>query len=169
MNTIKYDYLIVGSGLYGATYAYFAKQAGKKCLVIDKRPHLGGNLWCDEVNGINVHHYGAHIFHTSNDDVWNFVNSFVKFNRYTNSPIAIFKNKVYNLPFNMNTFSKMWGVATPLEAETIIQSQRKVALEKMQAMGVLEPRNLEEQGRKRHFLGRGLCRLCRHKPKKTYC
>lgn len=145
MNTIKYDYLIVGSGLYGATYAYFAKQAGKKCLVIDKRPHLGGNLWCDEVNGINVHHYGAHIFHTSNDDVWNFVNSFVKFNRYTNSPIAIFKNKVYNLPFNMNTFSKMWGVATPLEAETIIQSQRKVALEKMQAMGVLEPRNLEEQ------------------------
>jgi len=104
------DYLIVGSGLYGATFAHFARKAGKRCLVIDKRPQLGGNLYCENVKGINVHKYGAHIFHTSNKDVWDFVNSIVPFNRYTNSPIANYKGQLYNLPFNMNTFNRMWGV-----------------------------------------------------------
>lgn len=112
----KYHYLIVGSGLYGATFAYKAKKAGKKCLVIDKRPHLGGNIYCEHIEGINVHKYGAHIFHTSNKQVWEFVNSIVEFNRYTNSPIANYKGKQYNLPFSMNTFYQMWGVLTYGEA-----------------------------------------------------
>ena len=112
-----YDYLIVGSGLFGATFAYRARQAGKKCIVIDKRPHLGGNVYCEKIEGINVHKYGAHIFHTSNKKVWNFVNSIVEFNRYTNSPVANYQGKLYNLPFNMNTFYQMWGVVTPQQAK----------------------------------------------------
>lgn len=141
----KYDYLIVGSGLFGATFAYKARQAGKKCLVIDKRPHLGGNVYCENVEGINVHKYGAHIFHTSNRQVWDFVNSIVEFNRYTNSPVANYKGKLYNLPFNMNTFYQMWGVTTPEEAQAKIDEQKAEAIAKMKADGVTEPRNLEEQ------------------------
>ena len=153
----KYDYLIVGSGLFGATFAYRAKQAGKKCLVIDKRPHLGGNVYCSPIRislsgkgdggeaVINVHKYGAHIFHTSNKEVWDFVNSFVEFNRYTNSPIANYKGKQYNLPFNMNTFYQMWGVLTPEEAKAKIEEQKAEAVAAMRAAGVTEPRNLEEQ------------------------
>ncbi len=141
----QYDYLIVGSGLFGATFAYFAKKQGKKCLVIDKRPHLGGNVYCENIEGINVHKYGAHIFHTSNKEVWDFVNSIVEFNRYTNSPVANYKGKLYNLPFNMNTFYQMWGVTTPEEAQAKIDEQRAEAVTKMQADGVTEPRNLEEQ------------------------
>ena len=129
----EYDYLIVGSGLFGATFAYFAKQAGKKCLVIEKRSHLGGNIYCEEQHGINVHKYGAHIFHTSNKAVWDFVNSLVPFNRYTNSPVANYKGKLYNLPFNMNTFYQMWGVTTPEEAKDMIARQKAAAQEKMQA------------------------------------
>ena len=140
-----YDYLIVGSGLFGATFAYRAKQAGKKCLVIDKRPHLGGNVYCENIEGINVHKYGAHIFHTSNKHVWKFVNSIVEFNRYTNSPIANYKGKQYNLPFNMNTFYQMWGVLTPEEAKAKIEEQKAEAVAAMKAAGVSEPRNLEEQ------------------------
>lgn len=139
----KYDYLIVGSGLFGATYAYCAKKAGKKCLVIDKRPHLGGNLYCEEIEGINIHKYGAHIFHTSNKDVWEFVNSIVEFNRYTNSPIANYKGEIYNLPFNMNTFCRMWpDVHTPSEAQSRINEQREDALA---SLGGRQPQNLEEQ------------------------
>lgn len=138
----RYNYLIVGSGLYGASFAFFAKQAGKKCLVIDKRPHLGGNVYCETIEGINVHKYGAHIFHTSNKQVWGFVNSLVPFNRYTNSPVANFKGKLYNLPFNMNTFYQMWGVATPDEAKAKIEGQRKEAVAVLQGR---EPANLEEQ------------------------
>ena len=141
----KYDYLIVGSGLFGATFAYRAKQMGKKCLVIDKRPHLGGNIYCENIEGINVHKYGAHIFHTSNRSVWEFVNSIVEFNRYTNSPIANYKGRQYNLPFNMNTFYQMWGVQTPDEAKAKIESQKQEAVAAMKAAGVSEPRNLEEQ------------------------
>lgn len=141
----KYDYLIVGSGLFGATFAYFAHQQGKKCLVIDKRPQLGGNVYCENIEGINVHKYGAHIFHTSNKQVWNFVNSIVPFNRYTNSPIANYHGKLFNLPFNMNTFYQMWGVTTPEAAKAKIEEQRAEAVEKMKAAGVAEPRNLEEQ------------------------
>ena len=141
----KYDYLIVGSGLFGATFAYRAKQAGKKCLVIDKRPHLGGNVYCENVEGINVHKYGAHIFHKNNKQVWEFVNSMVEFNRYTNSPIANYKGKQYNLPFNMNTFYQMWGVLTPEEAKAKIEEQKAEAVAAMKAAGVSEPRNLEEQ------------------------
>ena len=141
----RYDYLIVGSGLYGATFAYKAKKAGKKCLVIDKRPHLGGNIYCENIEGINVHKYGAHIFHTSNKQVWEFVNSIVEFNRYTNSPIANYKGKQYNLPFNMNTFYQMWGVLTPVEAKAKIEEQKAEAVATMKAAGVSEPRNLEEQ------------------------
>ena len=141
----KYDYLIVGSGLFGATFAYFAKKRGKKCLVIDKRPHLGGNVYCENVEGINVHKYGAHIFHTSNKEVWNFVNSIVEFNRYTNSPVANYQGKLYNLPFNMNTFYQMWGVTTPEEAQAKIDEQRAEAVARMKADGAAEPRNLEEQ------------------------
>ena len=140
-----YDYLIVGSGLFGATFAHRARLAGKRCLVIDKRPHLGGNVYCENVEGINVHKYGAHIFHTSNKQVWDFVNSIVEFNRYTNSPVANYKGKLYNLPFNMNTFYQMWGVTKPEEARIIIEEQKKEALEKMRTEGMIEPRNLEEQ------------------------
>lgn len=140
-----FDYLIVGSGLYGATFAYKAKQAGKKCLVIDKRTHAGGNVYCENVEGINVHKYGAHIFHTNNRQVWNFVNSIVEFNRYTNSPVANYKGKLYSLPFNMNTFYQMWGVTTPQEARIKIEEQRKEALLSMREAGINEPRNLEEQ------------------------
>lgn len=141
----QYDYLIVGSGLFGATFAYKARKAGKKCLVIDKRPHFGGNVYCESIEGINVHKYGAHIFHTSNLQVWNFVNSIVPFNRYTNSPVANFKGRLFNLPFNMNTFYQMWGVTTPVEAQAKIDEQRQEALHAMQKAGVSEPRNLEEQ------------------------
>lgn len=139
---MKYDFLIVGSGLYGATFAYFAKKAGKKCLVIDKRPQLGGNVYCEEVEGIHVHKYGAHIFHTSNKEVWNFVNSIVEFNRYTNCPVANYKGKLYNLPFNMNTFWQMWGVTTPEEAKVKIDEQKAEAVA---ALNGREPENLEEQ------------------------
>ena len=142
----KYDYLIVGSGLFGATFAYRAKQAGKTCLVIDKRPHLGGNIYCENVEGINVHKYGAHIFHTNNKEVWDFVNGIVPFNRYTNSPVANYHGKLYNLPFNMNTFYQMWGVTTPEEATVKIEEQKAEAVAKMKADGITEPRNLEEQG-----------------------
>ena len=135
----KYDFLIIGSGLFGATFAYLAKRVGKKCLVIEKRPHLGGNVYCESVKSINVHRYGAHIFHTSNKEVWNFVNQFVEFNRYTNCPVANFKGRLYNLPFNMNTFYQMWGVTTPEEAMRKIEEQK--ALVSMDG----EPRNLEEQ------------------------
>lgn len=141
----QYDYLIVGSGLFGATFAHFAHKQGKRCLVIDKRPHLGGNVYCEQVEGINVHKYGAHIFHTSNKQVWDFVNSIVPFNRYTNSPVANYKGRLYNLPFNMNTFYQMWGVTTPEEAQKKIDEQRQEALERMKADGTAEPRNLEEQ------------------------
>lgn len=141
----KYDYLIVGSGLFGATFAYLAHQQGKKSLVIDKRAHLGGNIYCEYVEGINVHKYGAHIFHTSNKQVWDFVNSMVEFNRYTNSPVVNYKGKLYNLPFNMNTFYQMWGVTTPEEAMAKIEEQKAEAVAKMNADGVTEPRNLEEQ------------------------
>lgn len=142
-----YDYLIVGSGLFGATFAYFARKYGKKCLVIDKRPQLGGNIFCEEIENINVHKYGAHIFHTSNKQVWDFVNSIVEFNRYTNSPVANYKGKLYNLPFNMNTFYQMWGVKTPEEARAKIEEQKAEAIVKMSADGVMEPRNLEEQAK----------------------
>lgn len=142
---MKYDYLIVGSGLFGATFAYFAKQKRKRCLIIDKRQHLGGNIYCEKIEGINVHKYGAHIFHTSNKQVWDFVNSIVEFNRYTNSPVANYKGKLYNLPFNMNTFYQMWGVTTPEEAMAKIEEQKTEAVTKMKADGVTEPRNLEEQ------------------------
>ena len=141
----KYDYLIVGSGLFGATFAHLAHKQGKTCLVIDKRPHLGGNIYCENIESINVHKYGAHIFHTSNKEVWNFVNSIVEFNRYTNSPVANYKGKLYNLPFNMNTFYQMWGVTTPEEAQAKIDEQKAEAVAKMKADGVSEPRNLEEQ------------------------
>ena len=140
-----YDYLIVGSGLFGATFAYRARQAGKKCLVIDKRPHIGGNIYCEKIEGINVHKYGAHIFHTSNKEVWDFVNSIVEFNRYTNSPVANYQGKLYNLPFNMNTFYQMWGVVTPQQAKAKIEEQKVNAVEAMKKAGIKEPRNLEEQ------------------------
>ena len=141
----EYDLLIVGAGIYGATYACKAKREGKRCLVIDQRSHLGGNIYCENIEGINVHKYGAHIFHTNNRKVWEFVNSIVEFNRYTNSPIANYRGKQYNLPFNMNTFYQMWGVLTPEEAKAKIDEQRQEALEQMKAEGAEEPRNLEEQ------------------------
>ncbi len=137
-----YDFLIVGSGLFGATFAYLAHRAGKSCLVIDKRPHLGGNVYCEEKEGIHVHTYGAHIFHTSNKDVWDFVNALVPFNRYTNSPIANYKGELYNLPFNMNTFHQMWGVHTPEEAAARINEQIG---DWILEIGNREPQNLEEQ------------------------
>ena len=140
-----YDYLIVGSGLYGATFAYLAKKQGKKCLVIDKRPQLGGNLYCENIAGIDVHKYGAHIFHTSNKEVWKLANEVVEFNRYTNSPVANYKGELYNLPFNMNTFNKMWGVKTPAEAQAKIDEQKAEAVARMKAEGRTEPANLEEQ------------------------
>ncbi|MBQ0111992.1 MAG: UDP-galactopyranose mutase [Bacteroidales bacterium] len=141
----KYDYLVVGAGLYGSMFAYVATQKGKKCLVIDKRSHKGGNLYCENIEGINVHKYGAHIFHTSNKEVWDFVNSIVPFNRYTNSPVANYKGELYNLPFNMNTFYQMWKVKTPQEAEKKLEEQRQEALQQMKQAGISEPRNLAEQ------------------------
>lgn len=133
----KYDYVLVGSGLYNGVFAYLARQAGKKCLVVEKRDHIGGNIYCEDMEGIHVHKYGAHIFHTSNREVWDFVNSLVEFNRYTNSPVANYHGEMYNMPFNMNTFSKMWGVSTPAEAKAKIDEQRA---------GITgEPKNLEEQ------------------------
>ena len=146
----NYDYLIVGAGLFGATFAYLARQAGKRCLVIDKRPHAGGNAYCEDVDGIHVHKYGAHIFHTMDKRIWEFVNGLATFNRYTNSPIANYKGRLYNLPFNMNTFYQMWGVKTPQEASAKIEEQRAEEREKIRVkcekLGVpCEPQNLEEQ------------------------
>ena len=138
----RYDFLIVGSGLFGATFAYKSREAGKSCLVIDKRPYLGGNVYCEQTEGIHVHRYGAHIFHTSNKEIWDFVNGLVPFNRYTNSPVANYKGELYNLPFNMNTFYQMWGVCTPEEAQARIEEQRA---EVSVMLGGSEPRNLEEQ------------------------
>ena len=139
---MKYDYVIVGSGLFGSVFAWYARRSGHKVLVIDKRPQLGGNVYCNSMDGINVHQYGAHIFHTDNRSVWDFVNSFVPFNRYTNCPVASFKGKLYNLPFNMNTFYGLWGVTTPQEAKEKIDSQRAAAV---RALNGREPGNLEEQ------------------------
>ncbi len=139
---MKFDYLIVGSGLFGATFAYRAKQQGKKCFVIDKRPHLGGNVYCENVEGINVHKYGAHIFHTSSKEVWDFVNTIVPFNRYTNCPVANYKGTLFNLPFNLNTFYQMWGVLTPEEAKAKIEEQKAQAVKMLNGR---EPQNLEEQ------------------------
>lgn len=133
----KYDYLIVGSGLFGSTFAYEAGKRGKACLVIDKRSHAGGNIFCENIDGINIHKYGAHIFHTSNKEIWQYINQFAEFNNYVNSPVANYKGEIYNLPFNMNTFSKMWNISTPEEAEKIIAEQRKAIAH--------EPQNLEEQ------------------------
>lgn len=144
---MTYDYLIVGSGLFGAVFAYRAKNAGKKVLVVEKRRQVGGNIYCEKVEGINVHKYGAHIFHTNNRQTWDFVNSLVEFNRYTNSPVANYKGELYNLPFNMNTFHQMWGVITPGEAMAKIGEQRALVLDAMRAEGISEPRNLEEQAR----------------------
>ena len=142
---MKYDYLIVGAGLFGATFAWRARQAGKRCLVIDRRQHTGGNIYCENIEGINVHSYGAHIFHTNNEEVWQFVNSLVPFNRYTNSPLACYQGKFYNLPFNMNTFYQMWGVRTPSEAVAKLEEQRKEVMQQFKEQGINEPRNLEEQ------------------------
>ena len=134
----KYDYLIVGAGLFGSTFAYEIGKRGKKCLVIDRRNHIGGNIYCEKINNINVHKYGAHIFHTSDKDIWEYVNQFVEFNNYVNSPIANYKGEIYNLPFNMNTFSKLWGVVTPKEAQDKIEQQKA-------EFDIIEPKNLEEQ------------------------
>ena len=134
----KYDYLIVGSGLFGSIFAYEANKKGKKCLVIDKRSHIGGNIYTKNIDGIQVHQYGAHIFHTSNKEVWQYINQFAEFNRYTNSPIARYKYELYNMPFNMNTFNKLWGVITPIEAKNKIEKEKKEA-------GITNPKNLEEQ------------------------
>ncbi len=143
---MKYDYLIVGAGLFGTTFAHMAAKAGCRCLVIDRRAHTGGNVYCEEIEGINVHKYGAHIFHTSDKVVWDFVNSIVPFNRYTNSPVAAASDgRLYNMPFNMNTFYQLWGVRTPAEAQARLDEQRRQAVERMAADGVTEPRNLEEQ------------------------
>lgn len=141
----QYDYLIVGAGLFGASFAWRARQAGKTCLVIDRREHVGGNIYCEEIEGIHVHHYGAHIFHTNNEQLWRFVNSLVPFNRYTNSPLANYRGELYNLPFNMNTFRQMWGVCTPAEALAKLEEQRAAARRQLAEQGVDEPRNLEEQ------------------------
>lgn len=142
----SYDYLIVGSGLFGSIFAYLAHKNGKRCLVIDKRPHAGGNIYCENIEGINVHKYGAHIFHTSDKEVWDFVNSIVPFNRYTNCPVAQAPDgKLYNLPFNMNTFYQMWGVKTPAEALAKLEEQRQDAINAMKSDRISEPRNLEEQ------------------------
>ena len=135
---MEYDFLIVGAGLFGCVFAHQAKKAGKKCLVIDKREHLGGNIYCENVDGINVHKYGAHIFHTNDKEIWDFVNSFAEFNRYTNSPVATYQGKLYNLPFNMNTFYQLWGTTTPEEAQNIINEQ-------VAQYGFKNPKNLEEQ------------------------
>lgn len=135
---MKYDYLIVGAGLFGSVFAYEAHKRGKNCLVIDKRDHIAGNVYCEEIEGINVHKYGAHIFHTSNKKIWEYINQFAEFNNYINSPIAVYKDELYNLPFNMNTFSKMWGIKTPQEAKAIVAKQ-------IEELHITEPRNLEEQ------------------------
>ena len=135
---MKYNYLIVGSGLFGSIFAYEANKKGKKVLVIDKRSHIAGNIYTENKDGINVHKYGAHIFHTSNKEVWDYINQFAEFNRYTNSPVARYKNELYNMPFNMNTFNKLWGVVTPEEAQAKIEQEKQEA-------GITEPRNLEEQ------------------------
>lgn len=135
---MRYDYLIVGAGLFGAVFAQEAKKKGKSCLVVERRGHIAGNVYCEEIHGIQVHRYGAHIFHTSDETVWNYVNQFARFNHYVNSPIARYKGELYNLPFNMNTFSKMWGIATPKEAQDIIAAQ-------IAETGISQPRNLEEQ------------------------
>ena len=135
---MKYDYLIVGAGLYGAVFAHEAHKQGKKCLVIERRDHIGGNIYCEKVEDINVHKYGAHIFHTSNKKIWDYVNQFAEFNNYINSPIAIYQDELYNLPFNMNTFSKMWGIKTPEEAQQKIQEQ-------IEELHITDPQNLEEQ------------------------
>ena len=135
---MKYNYLIVGSGLFGSIFAYEANKRGKKVLVIDKRSHIAGNIYTENKDGINVHKYGAHIFHTSNKEVWDYINQFAEFNRYTNSPVARYKNELYNMPFNMNTFNKLWGVVTPEEAQAKIEQEKKEA-------GITEPKNLEEQ------------------------
>ncbi len=135
---MKYDYLVVGAGLFGSVFAYEAKKRGKTCLVIDKRDHIGGNVYCEEIEGINVHKYGAHIFHTSNKEIWEYVNQFAEFNNYINSPVAVYKDELYNLPFNMNTFSKMWNIRTPQEAKDIIEKQ-------IEELHIEEPKNLEEQ------------------------
>lgn len=135
---MKYDYLIVGAGLFGAVFAQEAKKKGKRCLVVEKRDHIAGNVYCEEIHGIQVHRYGAHIFHTSDPEIWDYVCRFAEFNHYINSPIARFRGELYNLPFNMNTFSRMWGIATPKEAQDIIASQ-------IADLGITEPKNLEEQ------------------------
>lgn len=135
---MKYEYLVVGAGLFGAVFAYEAKKRGKSCLVIDKRQHIGGNVYCEEIEGINVHKYGAHIFHTSNKATWEYINQFAEFNNYINSPVAVYKDELYNLPFNMNTFSKMWNIRTPQEAKDIIAKQ-------IEELDIKEPKNLEEQ------------------------
>lgn len=146
MNNKKYDYLIVGAGLFGSTFARLATDQGKRCLVIDQRNHIGGNIYCEEIEGINVHRYGAHIFHTSDTKVWDFVNNIVSFNRYTNCPVAIAPDgNLYNLPFNMNTFSRMWDVKTPAEVERKLQEQRKEIIDQLSREGITTPRNLEEQ------------------------
>lgn len=136
---MKYDYLIVGAGLYGAVMAHELTKKGKRCLVIDKRSHIAGNIYCEDIEGIRVHKYGAHIFHTSNKKIWEYMNQFAEFNNYINSPVAVYKDELYNLPFNMNTFSKMWGIKTPAEAKAMIEKQVKET-------GITEPKNLEEQG-----------------------
>lgn len=135
---MKYDYLIVGAGLFGSVFAYEATKKGKKCLVIDKRNHIGGNTYCEKIEGVNVHKYGAHIFHTNDKTIWDYVNQFVEFNRFTNSPMAIYKDEMYNLPFNMNTFSKLWGIKTPKEAKEVIAKQ-------IENLNINKPTNLEEQ------------------------
>ena len=135
---MKYDYLVVGSGLFGAIFAYEAKKRGKKCLVVEKRSNIGGNIYTENIEDINVHKYGAHIFHTSNKEVWEYINQFAEFNRYTNSPVAIYKGELYNMPFNMNTFNKLWGIITPEEAKQKIEEEKKIA-------NIGEPKNLEEQ------------------------
>ena len=134
----KYDYLLVGSGLFAGVFAWHARKEGKTCLVLEKRPHAGGNIYCEDIEGIHVHKYGAHIFHTSDKKIWDYMNQFAEFNNYINSPVAVYKDELYNLPFNMNTFSKMWGIKTPQEAKEIIEKQRREA-------GITEPKNLEEQ------------------------
>lgn len=133
-----YDYLLVGAGLYSAVFAHEAKKRGKTCLIIEKRNHVAGNIYCEQIEGINVHKYGAHIFHTSNKEVWDYVNQFAEFNNYINSPVAVYKDELYNLPFNMNTFSKLWGIKTPAEAKAKIKEQ-------VESLGIIEPKNLEEQ------------------------
>ncbi|MFD0697767.1 UDP-galactopyranose mutase [Paenibacillus sp. GCM10027628] len=135
---MKYDYLIVGAGLFGAIFAYEAKKRGKCSLVIDRRSHIGGNIYTENIDGINVHKYGAHIFHTNNEAIWQYINQFAEFNNYINSPVAVYKDELYNLPFNMNTFSKMWNIKTPAEAQKIIKEQ-------IADLGITDPKNLEEQ------------------------